>query len=246
MKNLFLTLSFVLGSVVVLLAQGCVTGYCPATLTVHHKAGDVAPVDLNTDYKVIKDTLQTNMCWLAQNLGAKNQASASNDASDDAAGWYWEFNNKRGFSFTSTAAPDLTNTYLTQGSWYPKGMWVTVTSGYTHVSWGSTNDPCVLLLGGGWRLPTYAELNKAETFTTPANAYASYFKFHLGGTLTYEQTGMYKRALKGYFWTSTSVNATTAWSYNVNLLSTVFADMVDSQLKTNGYSVRCVRPLTVP
>ncbi|MBC8984407.1 hypothetical protein H9X96_01305 [Pedobacter sp. N36a] len=62
--------------------------------TVIHRAGfNGAPVDKTITYKVISSNIIGDpRCWLAQNLGTTQQATAHNDVRLESAGWYWQFN----------------------------------------------------------------------------------------------------------------------------------------------------------
>lgn len=247
MKSIFFTLSLVFGSVLGLLAQDCATGYCPATLTAHHVAGDVAPVDADITYKVVPFTFSgTTKCWIAQNLGAAHQATAYNVATstdniygDDMSGWFWQFNRKRGFSFTSSGSPN-TSTGYTAGSFSPVGTWIT--SNPTAGNWLIDNDPCSLLLGGTWRIPTEQQWRDAESWSSPVDAYKSVFKFHNGGCLNYQDGKMWRKTERGYYWSSTSSTTANAYHYYINSISTDDSSVIDNP-KNNGFTVRCLRDL---
>jgi len=128
--------------------EDCATGYCPSTITVHHKAGDVSPVTADITYKVVKSAITgENKCWLAQNLGASAQATAFSDCRQATRGWYWSFAQKRGYKYDQ-----LTSSFTPNPATYAEDL--TVARG----EWLSESDPCHLLLGRSWRLPTQTEL----------------------------------------------------------------------------------------
>lgn len=247
MKNIFLTLSLVLGSALSLLAQDCVTGYCPATLTAHHVAGNVAPVDADITYKVVPFEFSgTTMCWLAQNLGAINQASSYNVITsaysiyaEDMSGWFWQFNRKRGYKFTCTGDPS-TSTGLTAGSYYPVVTWITANP--PDGNWLTTEDPCTLLLGGTWRIPTQQQWVDAESWNSPTAAYASIFKLHNAGSLYYNTGKLWRKKERGYYWSSTSSTVANAYHFYLSSISTVESSVIDNP-KTNGFTLRCLRDL---
>lgn len=244
MKNIFITLGLVLGSALGLLAQDCATGYCPAKIYTHHKAGAVSPVDVDITYGV-KPVYVTraNKCWITQNLGATVQATSVNDASDAAAGWTWQFGNARGFAFKTTGTVAET----TPGDRTPNTTWITSITGTT--DWPLTTDPCRLLLGGTWRLPTKDEWSTADSYgpwDNPTDAFndLSLLRLHNGGG-TYITSGvMWNRSFRGYFWSSTTngLYFTEAYMLYMSSTTTVACD-VRSLEKSSGASVRCLRDL---
>jgi predicted lipoprotein with Yx(FWY)xxD motif len=120
--------------------QACAQG---STLTVTHTAGDVAPVTKTVTYKLVQTDLSgASKCWIAQNLGAERQGQLSTDFSEESAGWYWQFNRKQGYKHDGMDR-------------FPLATWIVTISENSH--WTAANDPCALLLGSGWRIPTQIE-----------------------------------------------------------------------------------------
>jgi hypothetical protein len=118
---------------------------CGDPLPVMHYAGSVAPVTKAVTYNTFVSNIGgTTACWITQNLGASRQASAANDASYDAAGWYWQWGTTQGYDIS---ADHLTRT--------PNTTWSSPCDWCGPYSWPSGSDPCSLLLGSGWRLPLY-------------------------------------------------------------------------------------------
>jgi hypothetical protein len=71
---------------------------CGDTIFVNHVAGSVAPVSKIVTYGTVTNIPgETAKCWITQNLGASQQATAVNDATEASAGWYWQFNRKQGY-----------------------------------------------------------------------------------------------------------------------------------------------------
>ena len=66
---------------------------CPTTFSVAHTAGVNGAAETKTvTYHSITSTISgAAKCWLTQNLGADRQATSTTDASEAAAGWYWQF-----------------------------------------------------------------------------------------------------------------------------------------------------------
>ena len=154
---------------------------CGCPLTVTHTAGIVAPATETVTYGTVSTTLTgATECWITQNLGAINQASSATDNTDAAAGWYWEWDIQQGYD---NPGPNGSTT-LTPSTWDD-------TYG-TDTSWVTANDPCNLLLGSGWRIPTYTEWNNANSNggwnsgggAGYTNTYASVLKLHAAGYLT--------------------------------------------------------------
>ena len=160
MKKLFLASCFILALGAKLLAQDCATGYCPATITVHHKAGTVSPKTVDVTYPVVTLTYGTTKCWLGQNLGASAQPISFGDVTTANIGWYFNPNRKQGYAPTS-----VNNTYVAPN--------YNLSPSATGV-WDATNDPCTLLLGSVWHVPTYADIVCIWNNPPAGNVYAGY------------------------------------------------------------------------
>jgi len=118
---------------------------CSSSFTVMHSAGNVAPVSKLITYGTVTNIPgETSKCWITQNLGAAHQATAVNDNTEESAGWYWQFNQMQGYKHDGTTRT-------------PNTTWINSIDENSH--WLTANDPCALLLGSGWRLPTYTEWN---------------------------------------------------------------------------------------
>ena len=202
---------------------------CPQTFSVIHTAGtNGAPVSKTVTYNSISSSISGSpSCWLTQNLGADQQPAASNDGSDAALGWYFQFNRKQGYIPNGTS------------SWLPKNAWESWPDVSESSDWVSANDPCSLMLGTGWRVPTYAEWLAADAppqnWGTPADGYNSVLKLHLtgwlqGGAIVYK--GTYAR-----FWSSNQLNSSSA--YYMYLYPG--ASLVSSDAKSYACPVRCIR-----
>ncbi len=207
---------------------------CPQTFSVIHTAGtNGAPVSKTMTYHSISSSISGSpACWLTQNLGADQQAVSSTDATDGALGWFFQFNRSQGY------IPVGTTGYI------PKNAWESWPGVSESSDWVSTNDPCNLLLGNGWRIPTYDEWNAADAppqnWTTPADAYSSVLKLHLtgmlrGGILTYQ--GSY-----GGYWSSKQYDASSG--YLLYLYSG--SSSMTNDAKSYAYPVRCIRQAVIP
>jgi hypothetical protein len=230
MKNIFLTSVCIVVLSLGLRAQtvDCATGYCPATIIVHHKAGAVSPVTVPITYGVVANTYASGVqkCWITRNLGATNPAGSATDATDASAGWCWQFNRKQGYQMAgATRSPNTT--------------WITT------ISEGSdflpANDPCTLLLGSNWRLPTNSEWGAAITAGAFSSgytaAYATPLKLHAAGFLLNSNGALSTRGSSGIYWSSTQSGATGGYCLNMDS-GTARASILD---KAYCFSVRCLR-----
>ena len=193
---------------------------CGSPITVNHVSGDVVPVSKTVIYGTVTSNLSgSNKCWITQNLGADNQATSVTDATDASAGWYWQFNRKRGYATGTIPA------------------WVTITISENN-NWLAANDPCTILLGTGWRIPTATEWTNADgSWSNYTNAYNSVLKIHAAGYLQYNSGVLNERGTSGYYWSSNRNNSTTGQ----NLTTKSTSSQMVNNTKTFGFSVRCIK-----
>lgn len=249
MKKIIISLGLVLSSVLGLLAQDdCATGYCPKTILVHHMIGAVSPQTKDITYGVkLLYVTGVGKCWITKNLGAFEQASAYNDTRKEAAGWTWQFDRKQGILFEpSEAASGVT----TPGSRFPATTWVSSITGTTN--WNSSNDPCTLLLGKTWRLPTKDEWDKVKSnytgtaWSSPSVVFADAckLKLHNGGCTNTDNGSMWNRGNRGYFWSSTNNSSNEADAYIFYMSSTTTVQVTTMTTpKPTGCAVRCIREI---
>jgi len=201
---------------------------CP-TFTVIHTAGtNGAPVDKTVTYNSISSMISgpSALCWLTQNLGADQQATSSTDNTEPSAGWYFQFNNKQGYKQDGTLRT-------------PPAAWLSANSGST--DWLSVNDPCNLLLGTGWRIPTYTEWANADApsqnWLTPADAYNSVLKLHLSGSLLNTNGTLTTRGSTAFYWSATQANAASAYVLSLysGYSATTYID------KATATALRCIK-----
>ncbi len=196
---------------------------CGQNLAKNHKVGDgVSPINKNVTYKTFSTTIFGGVkCVIIQNLGASQQATYATDATEISAGWYWQFNRKQGFKHDGIT--------LTPNAW--------LTTIDEESDWNKANDPCSLLLGSGWRIPTKSEWTKADGgWSTYNDTYNSVLKLHASGYLHYTNGAVTTRGNFGYYWSSTQHKS--AYGYRLyfdNITSFVF-----SSKKTSGYPLRCI------
>ena len=205
---------------VVITTTSCFT--CGGTLAITHTIGTVAPESKSVNYGTVTTSLTgASKCWITQNLGSTNQASAATDATDASAGWYWQFNRKQGYKVGPT--PAWTITAISETS-----------------DWLAANDPCTIELGSGWRIPTQTEWTNADANGGWANytdTYNSVLKLHAAGYLFLSDGSLTSRIAFGHYWSSAQGSSTSGWYLHFNSsLSVIY-----SFDRACGYSVRCLR-----
>ena len=198
-----------------------------SAITVNHSAsGGVAPVDKSVSYAIVTNIPgETDKCWITKNLGATNQATSVSDASEEAAGWYWQFNKPQGYKHDgSTRTPNST--------------WISSIN--ENSDWLPANDPCTLELGSGWRLPTSTEWTNVDAtggWTIWNGPYNSGLKLHAAGDLEVAGNGFLNdRGTYGFYWTSKQIDADWGFYMSFGSASSVVSDYI----KTYGFTVRCL------
>ncbi|MCD4736200.1 MAG: hypothetical protein K8R53_09170 [Bacteroidales bacterium] len=191
-----------------------------------HTAGDVAPVTKTVTYGTVESDLTgSNKCWITQNLGSDQQASSATDATEASAGWYWQFNRKQGYKHDGTTRT-------------PNTPWITSIN--ENSDWQASNDPCTLLLGTGWQLPTYMEWYNTDAnggWNNTNDAYASVLKLHAAGYLSNSSGSLYLRGSYGHYWSSSHHSNTYGGAlYFYSSYSDVYIT-----IKAYGFSGRCLR-----
>ena len=202
------------------------TTFCPPSLTVTHTAGNVAPVDRSTTYYVEETNLTGSYkCWITKNLGAYSTASSATDSREDRAGWYWQFNKKQGYKHDGSTRTPAT-------SW--------ISSINEASDWTSTNDPCRILLGTGWHIPTMAEWEVALAnggWDNVQDAYSSVLRLHAAGILSPADGSLLDRGGGGYYQTSTN------W-YDTNTRPLIISSgsaYIGNTSKSSGTTLRCIK-----
>lgn len=198
---------------------------CGATLGITHTAGAIAPVNKTVNYGTVQTNLTgSNKCWITQNLGADHQATSATDATEASAGWYWQFNRKQGYKHDGTTR-------------IPNTTWITSTN--ENSNWLPAIDPCSLLLGSGWRLPTGTEWETAASTRGWDNyneTLASVLKLHAAGCLLNSDGSLYSRGSSGYYWSSSqSVSDIGRYLFFGSGIT------MGSYYKAYGLSVRCLK-----
>ena len=199
---------------------------CGSSITISHVAGSVAPVSKTVTYGTIANIPgETSKCWITSNLGADNQATAANDASEASAGWYWQFNRKQGYKHDGTTRTPNT-------TWIPS-----ISENY---DWTTINDPCSMELGTGWRLPTLAEwanVDASGNWTNWNGTWNTALKMHAAGYLSDSGSSLNDRGSSGFYWSSTQDGAANGW----NLYFSSGYSYMNYYYKAYGFSTRCLR-----
>jgi uncharacterized protein (TIGR02145 family) len=203
------------------------TTSCPSSTIGYHTVGMVAPVTKIVTYEIVTNNLSgQTKCWITKNLGADNQAVSATDTSEAAAGWYWQFNRKQGYKHDG-----ITRT--------PGTTWITAINEGS--DWIAANDPCAILLGSGWRIPTSSEwtnVNSNGGWHNNYNTYASDLKLHTAGYLSYSNNGgLGGRGFNGIYWSSIQYSNSNSWYLH---FTSNFSGIYNDN-KANGYSVRCIK-----
>ena len=212
------------GSGVTILTQTATTWTCGLHLLVTHSMSGVAPVTKTTSYATVNNIPgNSNKCWITSNLGSDHQATYKNDLTDASAGWFWQFNRKQGYKTDGTMlTPAWTIDTISENS-----------------DWLVSHDPCNLLLGTGWHIPTMTEwmslFNTTGSWSDPWN---SALKMHCPGYLHSENGYHTTSGNIGSYWSSTEDNS----NYGTMLrIEKNVGYIYSSGFKASGFSVRCVR-----
>ncbi|NVO21558.1 MAG: hypothetical protein HXX13_17790 [Bacteroidetes bacterium] len=209
---------------------------CPSTVS-HGYVSGISPdtsaqFNITYTYNVITaNPAWGGKCWTMKNLGATNEATSAQDVDPNHDGWYFQFNKKQGF-------------YDDGATLTPSSKWSVE---YPDGGWSSENDPCLQLLGSGWRIPTVAEW-QIFTYASVENgglyaggyttAFNSSLKLNASG-IVYQQA-LYYRGSEAYYW-SGEINSTyPTWDGNSLRIQSNYSDFYGTD-KTYGCSVRCIK-----
>jgi hypothetical protein len=208
--------------------EGSIEKPCGINYSFNHISGDIAPVDETIIYGTIIENISGSpKCWITQNLGAVHQALSPMDDTEGSAGWYWQFNRKQGFMHDGIYR-------------IPNTIWISSISEGSE--WIDSEDPCFLLLGSGWRLPSYSEWNFAvenEGWKNLSDTYFNSLKIHGAGYLNFNDGSLHFRGSYGYYWSNSS------YDYSSGRYMYIATDYCFMGAFTKAYtcSVRCLRDL---
>jgi hypothetical protein len=194
----------------------------------HITSRGVAPVAKTITYDLAYSTITgTNKCWLLQNLGSTNAPLSATDNTENAAGWYWQFGSKQGYRYTTSRLP-ATNA----ATWTGRTL--------TNVDWSTTQDPCRIELGTGWRLPTYQEWRTiAINYNYESQIFASEINLHNAGWLRQIEGLIQQRGTTMHYWSSDSDTDVNARAFVIP--TSGGATTTSTNDKDAGFSIRCIR-----
>ncbi len=195
-----------------------------------HISDSVAPQSKTVTYRTVKSSLTGEpKCWIIQNLGAEHPAKTANDNSPEAAGWYWQFNNKQAHIPGSNGQ--------VQGA-----EWITGID--ENSDWLFKEDPCAILLGSEWRLPTAEEweaVHKSDGWNSSRHTFESELRLHTAGLLEPGDGSLTGRGSYGAYWTGSQYNDTFGkYLYFYGGTSTMFHYAFSSYTKSTGMPLRCL------
>ncbi|MEY4381693.1 MAG: hypothetical protein RJA92_1073 [Bacteroidota bacterium] len=201
------------------------TFVCGDDIIVNHVTTDgVAPVNKTVTYKTVLTTISgASKCWITSNLGATNEAVSATDDTEDASGWYWQFNHKNGFKHTATTR--------TPSTW-------TKTVASPVQDWQPANDPCTIELGVGWRIPNLIEWTAVRNTNGYYNNFSSELKLHAAGYLAYNNGALTDRGTGHHYWSSDYSDATFARAYVIFPPNTY---TLSNNNQIAGFTLRCIR-----
>jgi hypothetical protein len=199
---------------------------CGSSFAKTHTAGTVAPVTKTVTYGSVTNIPgETSKCWITRNLGATQQANTVDDATEAAAGWYWQFNRRQGYKHDGTTRT-------------PNTTWITSIS--ENSDWESANDPCSVLLGVAWRIPTRTEwtnVDAAGNWIEWNGPFSSGLQMHAAGDL-HNLTGLLAlRGSDGIYLSTTQNSLTSCWMLGFDGGGSNMA----TGSKAAGLSLRCIR-----
>ncbi len=211
-----------------LYAQDCATGYCPSTITVHHKAGDLSAETKDITYDVV--AIGSN-CWLQRNLGATTTGYTTSYAWANM-GWYYQWGSKQAYySANSTSAPSTSYTNAAS-------------------TWPAAQDPCTLTLGSAWHVPTSTETATLSASTVcycstagtlqPAASYQIWGTNQYYATI-YQSSGSSAASQPFSVWWQSSQSSSTLGNTWGVVSTNVYQSTSYAQWKYELFPLRCVK-----
>ena len=184
----------------------------------------------NKTYTVRK--LADGKCWMTDNLKLINKEISSTDSDMTSGSWTVPASSKTGFSSYNTNNAYLDSSY---GGYY---TFYTATAGWGTNSVSSGNSS-KSICPKNWRLPTGGFSGEFQTlynnYSSSAKMRSTPPSFTLAGYV--DSSSVYVQGTRGRYWSSTVYNANDAYGLSLNSSN---VNPASSNLKYNGYSVRCV------
>lgn len=202
---------------------------CGSSITIDHVvSGGVAPVDKTVTYGIVTGLAgEPAKCWITRNLGASAQATVENWYDEAPAGWYFQFNRKQGYQYTTARTPG--------SAW-------NATNDNLSATWEAAKDPCTLELGTGWRIPTNTEWDNVLVGGNWCGAgqggpFNTALAIHWAGLLNNEDGSLQARGTEGVYWSSVQQSDIFGWFLQSDENSCL---MIDTG-KAFGFPIRCIR-----
>jgi hypothetical protein len=197
-----------------------------STLTANHDVvNGVAPVNKTVTYGTVTNVPgESSKCWITRNLGAGQVAATVHDATEAAAGWYWQFNRKQGYKHDGiTATPPWVGSTVVENT-----------------DWTIENDPCRIELGTDWRIPTFSEWENVKTaggWTNIWGPWNSDLRIHKAGYISCTYGTIYERGVVDNYFSSTQFSIDKAYSFFANNAYTY----VTYGYKAHALPLRCLK-----
>jgi uncharacterized protein (TIGR02145 family) len=200
---------------------------CGSSVSIHHRPDDgISPVEKITTYSNVTNIPgEPSKCWLSSNFGSDHQAIQVDDTTEASAGWYWQFNRQQGYKQTGSGI-------------IPGVLWVNSINEST--DWQASQDPCSLVFGFNWRLPTNTEwinVDAGNSWVDWFGPWNSDMKLHAAGFLESSNGTLMNRGSIGLYWSSTMQTSQFGW----NLRFTKLESEVISNSKAFAMPVRCIK-----
>ena len=171
-----------------------------------------------------------NKIWLGVNLGATSEPNSSLDNNPGRAGWNFQFNRRQGFHHNGNVlVPQWRTSAINENS-----------------EWELANDPCRILLGDSWRIPTVEEMRAFNE--APQNrggmgegnrtdAFNSALRLHAAGELSSFSGQLRFRGENGRLWTRDQFTSTSGEAFGF----TVDGSGTFGSNKAFARPVRCIQ-----
>ena len=200
--------------------------------TINQTVGNVAPIYKAVTYATITNIPgELSKCWITQNLGADQQATAVDDATKESAGWYWQFNQMQGFEHDGTIQS-------------PNTTWISnINEDSDRIA---ANDPCFLELSSKWGLPTSTEWTNVDTnggWSSWNDPWNSDLKLHAAGNLISNNGGLYNIGRSCTYWSNSQSGNSYGWNlffYNNTCGMNSYGN------KARALSIRCIHDFKRP
>jgi hypothetical protein len=210
---------------------------CGGTMIVTHTAGAVAPVTKTVTYGTVYTNIGGNgyQCWITQNLGADNSPTSNTDYTEASAGWYWRYNQARGYMVAST------------GTRTPAGAWA-ITGVDGTLGWSSGNDPCTLLLGNDWHMPSSAAWTAVLGVYQHTGPVTPILNLGASGYVTWEgylyRLNPPENQTQGMYWSTTGSSSSgigQSYQYFWSSMNMRYENLLTEWNTSYGATVRCLK-----